>query len=265
MPKKVPELKALEVKRRAKKPGFHAVGGVAGLHLLVRQTTGGHTASWILRTMVAGRRRDIGLGGYPDVTLEQARSDAREMKQAIKGGGNPVGERQAARDELKLQEARRMTFEEAATRCHAARAQEFSSARHQANWFRSLELYVIPEIGNLPVSEIEAPHIVRVLEPIWNNKTDTAKRVRQRIETVLSWATVGGFREGLNPARWQGNLNQLLANPSKITRVIHHRALPWPEVGSFMADLRKREGMGARALEFAILTAARSGEVRFAK
>lgn len=264
MPKKVKELRALGVKRKAQQPGFHAVGGVAGLHLLTRANeSGGFTASWILRATVGKRRRDFGLGGYPDVTLEQARQGARDFRDSISAGRDPLAEINAAKEEMLAVEARRLTFEDAAMQCHAARSQEFKSARHQTNWFRSLEIYAIPKLGDLPVSQIVAPQIVSVLEPIWAEKTDTAKRVRQRIETVLSWATVGGYREGLNPARWQGNLDQLLAKPSKISKVVHYRALPWQEVGEFMSGLRKREGMGARALEFAILTAARSGEVRY--
>lgn len=258
MPKKVKELKAIDVRRLSSKAGFHAAGGVPGLHLLVKPPR----CSWILRTVAGGRRRDFGLGGYPEVSLSSAREDAAELKQAIREGRDPVSDRKAAQDALRTQEARRLVFTDAAIQCHRSKANEFSSSRHSQNWLRSLELYAFPQLGSLPVSDIEPSHVLRVLEPIWLGKTDTAKRVRQRIETVLSWATVGGYREGLNPARWQGNLDQLLAKPSKVSKVAHHRALPWQEVGLFMVDLRKREGMGARALEFAILTWARSGEVR---
>jgi integrase len=257
MPKKVKEKTSIQVKR-LKKPGLHAVGGVSGLLLQVTDTS----KSWILRTMVGKRRPDIGLGGYPDVTLAQAREKAREFKEQIRKGIDPVAERKAARNALKSLQAKTITFDEAARRCHAAKSPEFRNIKHRQQWLNTITRYASPVIGFLPVNEIQLPHIMQVLEPVWHTKTETASRLRQRIEAVLTWATVSGFRSGDNPARWQGNLKELLPAARKIKKVQHHAALPWQDTGSFMAELRKREGLGARALEFAILTAARSGEVR---
>ena len=265
MPKKVKELKAIEIKRLSVKPGFHAVGGVSGLYLLVRDRgSSSLSSSWVLRAMIGNKRRDFGLGGYPEVTLQKAREGARDSKEAIRNGVDPIARKQEVKRLLADANSKRLPFAEAARRCHLARSKEFSSARHQANWIRSLELYAFPAIGSLWCSSIQSRDVVELLEPIWYEKTDTANRVRQRIETVLSWAAVGGFRDGLNPARWKGNLEILLPSPRKISKVQHHRALRWTEIPNFMCSLRMREGMGARALEFAIYTSARSGEVRFA-
>ena len=260
MPKRAKELTAYQIKR-LKRPGMYAVGGVSGLHLKVKSET---ARNWTLRVVVGDRRRDIGLGGYPDVTLEQARTLAREARLQIRSGIDPVEARRAAQDALRAANAKRMTFGRASILCHKARSAEFRNKRHSDTWISSLKMYAAP-INPLPVDQIEMPHIVGVLEPIWQTKTETATRVRQRIESVLSWATVSGFRTGDNPARWKGNLEHALPKPSKVRKVKHHRALQWQEIGAFMADLRRREGIGAKALEFAILTAARSGEVRFAE
>lgn len=258
MPRRAKELSATEV-RRLKKPGLHAVGGVSGLLLQVGQSGG---RSWILRTTVGAKRRDIGLGGFPDVTLSEAREEAREVKRKIKRGIDPVAERKAARRALVDEQSKALPFEKAARMCHTAKAHEFRSEKHRRDWLSSLEHHAFPVLGKMPVAEIELPHVLQALEPIWHEKTETATRVRQRIESVLTWATVSGYRNGENPARWEGNLKEVLPNPSKITKVKHHRAIAWQEVPNFMKKLRQREGMATRALEFAILTAARSSEVR---
>lgn len=259
MPKKARELSAYQV-RRIKRPGLHAVGGVAGLHLLVKPTG---ARSWILRVKIGDRRPDIGLGGYPDVTLEQARTQARETRLQIRQGIDPVAARRAAQSALRAAHARRMTFGEAAKHCHAARAHEFRSSKHSSDWINSIVTYCAP-IASLDVSDVAQPQVLAVLRPIWTTKTETATRVRQRIKNVLDWARVGGYRSGPNPARWADNLEHVLPKPSKVRKVKHHAALPWDAVPEFMAKLRGREGMAARALEFLILTAARSGEVRLA-
>jgi len=260
MPKKARELSAVQVKRLTQ-PGFYAVGGVAGLHLQVKRSG---ARSWILRATVAGKRRDIGLGGYPDVPLALAREGAREARSAIREGCDPVEERKARKRALKAAQAKSLTFSEAAVRCHQAKVPEFRSAKHQADWIRSINRYADPIIGDLPVAELELSHILEVLKPIWEAKTETATRVRQRIESIIAWATVSGYRSGENPARWKGNLEYTLPNPSKLRKTRHFPALPWHQVGEFVAELRRREGMAAKALEFLILTAARSGEVRLA-
>ena len=261
MPKKARELSALEVRRLAKKPGKHAVGGVAGLLLQVKDSL---AASWILRIKIGNRRPDIGIGGYPDVGLEQARERAREIREQVYQGIDPLAARREAQAEIRKAQARAITFDEAAASVFRVKSREFRSAKHRNDWKNSMATYASPVIGRLPVDAIELAHVVKVLEPIWTEKTDTASRLRGRIESVLAWATVSGYRKGDNPARWKGNLDHVLPTPKKVRKVKHLKALPWEDIGCFMANLRKREGMGARALEFAILTAARSGEVRLA-
>ena len=272
MPKVKPELKPVSVQSLTK-PGFHAVGGVQGL--LLRVTPSG-ARSWVLRVSTGETRyskegnprsvrRDIGLGGYPDVSLAQARERARAIKEELWAGRDPIAERRAAQDAMRAEQARHITFTEAAQKCHAAKESEFRNAKHRKDWIAALERYAYPKIGHMPVDAVDVPHVLKVLEPIWKTKTETATRVRQRLEAVLSWAKVSGYRDGDNPAKWSENLDQVLPAPNKIRKSSHFKALPWQDVPEFMAALRKREGMAALALEFAILTAARSGEVRGAQ
>ncbi len=260
MPKKARELSAMEVKRITRK-GLHAVGGVAGLLL---QVSPSGTRSWILRVLIGSKRRDIGLGGYPDVSLAHARDNAREVREKIKQGIDPIEEKQANKIRLITEQAALISFDEAARRCLANKSLEFRNKKHAAQWGKTLETYASPVIGSLPVSKIELTHIIKILEPIWLEKTETAKRVRGRIENVLDWAAVSGYRTGENPARWKGHLDNIFPKPSKVAKVVHHKALPREELGTFMQNLKRREGIAARALEFLILTATRSGEVRHA-
>jgi integrase len=241
--------------RRLTRPGLHAVGGVSGLALQVADSG---ARSWVLRVRVGGARRYVGLGAYPEVSLSEARAKASAVKARMREGADPVAERRAAR----AAQARALTFQRAAEACYAAKAVEFRNPKHAAQWIGTLRQYAFPVIGALPVADIELAHIVAVLEPLWIEKTETATRVRQRIEAVLNWATVSGHRRGDNPARWRGNLDALLPKPRKLKRVEHHAALHCNDVAAFMATLRQQSGMAARALEFAVLTAARSGEVR---
>jgi len=259
MPKKAKELSALEVKRLSK-PGRHAVGGINGLMLVVKDSG---AKSWILRTVVGERRRNIGLGSYPEISLADAREAAREVKKKIRQGVDPVEERKAAR-RLMIEQSKRMPFSEAARLCHEKKQSEFKNEKHRKQWFSTIERYAIPVIGDMPVDEVELQHILSVLEPIWHTKTETATRLRQRLEAVLSWATVSGHRSGDNPARWQGHLDAVLPKPNKLKKVNHHTALPYQQMGAFMKDLRQRKGTTARCLEFIILTACRSGEARLA-
>lgn len=260
MPKRAPELSAYQV-RRLKRPGLHAVGGVAGLHLQVRHE---NARSWILRIKVGDLRRDLGLGRYPDVSLEQARARAREARQQLWAGIDPVAARKEALDALKAAQAKRLTFDQAALQCWRIRSKEFRNQKHAKQWLSTLKLYATPVIGSLPVDQIELPHVVRILEPHWLTKTESMSRLRGRIETVLEWARVAGYRDGIdNPAAWR-TLKHVLPKPSKVHKVVHMPALPWPDLPAFMAELGQRDGIAARALEFAILTATRSGEVRHA-
>ncbi len=258
MPKKAAELTAGQV-ARIRIPGHHTVGGVAGLALQITETG---ARSWVLRIMVGGRRRDMGLGGAPDVTLGQAREAARAARQKVAEGIDPIEHGRTARGALAASVAAAWTFRECADAFIAAKSPEWRNLKHGAQWRTTLETYANPVIGGLLVRDVALPHVLQILEPIWSTKTETATRVRSRLENVLEWAATRGYREGLNPARWRGHLSNLLPNPSKVAKVEHHPALPVDQVPAFMKSLRTREGIAARALEFAILTAARSGEVR---
>jgi integrase len=258
MPKKAKDLSALEVSRLTA-PGHYAVGGVAGLYLYVLDTG---ARSWVLRTMVGTKRRHMGLGGYPDVPLAQAREKARAAKAEVDQGVDPIGKRIEQASQLKAQQATHKTFEEAAKAYIETHEKTWKNPKHRAQWGNTLKTYAYPYIGSLLVKDIDQEHVLKVLEPIWTTKTETATRLRGRIESVLDWATTRKYRSGENPARWRGHLQKLLAAPSKIQEVVNHKAVPYEDMAQFMADLRTREGLAARALEFAILCASRSGEVR---
>lgn len=261
MPKQAKELSGLEIKRLTK-PGHHAAGGVSGLLLQITETG---SKSWTLRTIVGVKRRDIGLGGFPDVTLAQARINARELKDQIRKGIDPVEQRKAAKAALISANGKLISFADAANKFLTAKRSEFKNAKHAAQWQTTLETYAFPVIGRMGVDSIELPHIVQVLEPLWITKTETATRLRGRIESVLTWAKVSGYRKGENPARWKDNLDGVLPKPGKLKKVQHHKALPWKDASAFMVQLRQCEGIAPKALEFLILTATRSGEVRGAR
>ncbi len=268
MPRKAKELSDLVVSR-LKAPGLHAVGGPApGLHL---QITDAGARSWVLRITVGTRvdsrgktvqrRRDMGLGAYPVVTLKLARERATEARQKLAQDIDPVAHREAQRSAQRAADAMQVTFREAARRCIEAKSSEWKNAKHSEQWTNTLETYAYPFIGAMLVRDIDLPHVLRVLEPIWTEKAETASRVRGRIETVLGWAGVHGFRSGDNPARWKGHLDQVLPSSAKVKKVRHHPALPLDDVPAFMRDLRAMDSTSARALEFTALTAARTGEV----
>lgn len=257
MPKQSKEMGALEI-NRLQDQGLHAVGGVAGLYMQVR----GQSKSWILRVMVGGKRRDMGLGGYPSVTLAMARDKARKAREIIDGGVDPILERERAKSALRSAQLSELTFDQATRKFLDARSDEWRNAKHRQQWENTLTTYASPVLGSLQVADVAREHVLSVLEPIWKTKTETASRVRGRIESVLDWASARGYRHGDNPARWRGHLDQLLAKPRKIAKVEHHAALGIDEMPAFMSELRKREGIGARALELVVLTATRSGETR---
>jgi len=258
MPKRAKDLTAVEVKRLTA-TGWHAVGTVAGLGLKVSPTG---TRAWVLRVVVGAKRREIGLGAFPDVTLADAHAKARAMRAEIEQGIDPVEKRTAAASALRAAQTAGMTFDQCAAAYVKAHAPAWKSAKHAMQWENTLVTYAGPVIGGLLVRHVETPHVLAILEPIWMSKTETASRLRGRIESVLDWATTRGQREGLNPARWRGHLDTLLPEKSKVATTGHHAALPWREIGPFMARLRAAEGVGARCLEFVILTACRSGEAR---
>lgn len=258
MVRKAKDLSALEVSRLTK-PGHHAVGGVAGLYLYVNEA---RARSWVLRVMVGEKRRHMGLGGYPDVTLAQAREKARQAREEVGTGVDPIAKRKNLASELRAQQLRETTFKQAATAYIEAHGDSWRNPKHRAQWTSTLETYVYPVLGSLHVRDVSQEHVMKILEPIWKTKNETASRVRGRIESVLDWATVRGYRSGDNPARWKGHLDHLLPAASKVRKVEHRKALPFSDMPAFMKELRSQAGMAAKALEFAILTAARSGEVR---
>lgn len=256
----VKELTAVAV-RNKKQPGMYCDG--RGLYLKVAK---GGTKSWIFRwrDRVSGRLRDKGLGSVLDVTLEQARVVAGICRQQVREGLDPI---EAARQRLldaRLEWAKRMTFGECAEKYIEAHRGGWDNAKHADQWTNTLATHA-KLLTDLPVSEIDTALVIKCLEPIWATKTETATRVRQRMEAVLDWATVRRLRVGDNPARWRGHLDKLLAKPEKLKRVKHRPALPFTEIGAYMAGLREKEGIGARALELQILTACRPGEVAAAQ
>lgn len=259
MARKAKELGVLAVKN-LKEPGLYAVGGVAGLTLQIAE---GGSKSWLLRYSMGPKRRALGLGGFPTISLAAAREAARDARAKLLAGTDPIDEKKAVRSALVASKAKAMTFKECAETYITKFESSFRNAKHRAQWPSTMKKYVYPTIGNLLVGDVEHTHVIDVLDHIWNeNKNyETAKRVRSRIQAILDWATVMGYRKGDNPARWHGFLSKVFVKPNDAT-VKHHPALPFSEMADFMLHLREIDGIGARALEFAILTAARSGEVR---
>jgi len=257
------KLTALEVKR-ATRPGLYGDG--RGLYLRIGT---GDAKSWVLRYMTAGRTHEMGLGSAADFTLAEARERARQFRKLAKDGTDPIEKRRQERASRAAASAKTMTFRAAAEAYIKAQAAGWKNAKHTAQWPSTLATYVYPIFGSLPVAEVDTGLVTNALEAIWTAKPETASRVRGRIESVLDWATARGYRQGENPARWKGHLDNLLPRPSKAKaaarrengRQEHHAALPYAELPDFLVALRQQEGIAARALEFAILTAARTGEV----
>ena len=261
MPKIAKELTPLAVSK-LRRTGLHAVGGINGLGLKV---TPAGTRAWVLRTVVAGKRREYGVGGYPTVTLASARERARSMLDQLFAGIDPAVTKKQAKSALAAQRAKAVNFKTLAEQYIAQHEAGWKNAKHAAQWTSTLETYAFPTIGNMVAADIDTPSVLRVLEPIWTNKSETASRLRGRIEAVLDFAAAKGLREGPNPARWKGNLALTLPAKRKVSTVKHHPAVPVKDMPSFFKVLRSREGIAARALEFLTLTAARSGEVRGAQ
>lgn len=243
------------------KPGYYGDGG--GLWLQVSKTG---SKSWAFRfkSPVTSKAREMGLGSLATYSLAEARCRAKEARQAVDAGRDPIAERETKRQETRLAAALAMSFDQCAEAYVAAHRSGWKSPKHAKQWESTLATYAGPVVGSLPVAAIDTPLVLKILEPIWTTKNETASRLRGRIESVLDWATVRGYRIGDNPARWKGHLDTLLAAPAKVQKVEHHAALPHEQIGVFMTDLKSREGIAAMALQFAILTACRSGEVRSA-
>jgi integrase len=246
------KLSAKRVAMLAKRPGRYHDG-----HGLILVVVNSNNASWQLRFQRNGRERWLGLGPLHTVTLKDARERARAARLQLLDGIDPIDVRRAER----ARATQILTFKAAAEAYNALHEPKWRNAKHRKQFLASLATYAYPVLGNMTVSAIDTAAVLRAVEPIWLSKTETANRLRGRIESVLDWATVRGHRSGDNPARWKGHLAGVLPAPGAVARRSHHPALPWAQVAAFMAELREREGVPARALEFTILTAARTGEV----
>lgn len=257
MPKIAPEL-SIRAVTTIKAEGRHAVGGAPGLHLRV---SAGHRG-WVLRIVVGERRRDLGLGSFPTVGLAEAREKARELHKLVRQGIAPISPKRAHRNAIVARQTSERDFDWCMAEFLKSKSPEWDNPKHRRQWETSLKTHASPHIGGMPVRDIDLKHVLRCLEPIWKIKNPTASRLRGRIELVLDWATVHGHRAGDNPARWKGHLDKVLSAPIKVQKVQHRRAVAVNDISGFMTDLRKREEKAARALEFVILTAARTGEVR---
>jgi integrase len=236
-------------------PGLYGDGG--GLYL---QVSDFKTKAWVFRFMMAGRARKMGLGDFELVSLKDARKKRDAAYGLVVDGIDPIDERAARKAEQAVETAKAVTFKECAERYIKAHTASWKSPKHAGQWSATLETYAYPVIGKLPVAAIDVGLVLKIIEPIWTTKTETASRVRGRIETVLSWAKARGYRKGENPATWRGHLDQLLPARSQVAPVEHHAALPYSELPGFMKKLRAKEGISARALEYTILTAARTGD-----
>jgi integrase len=263
MARTVGKLSAAAVKNATRR-GYYSDGG--GLYL---QVGAGGSKSWVFRYKAAGKLHEMGLGALHTVGLAEARTKARQNRGHRLDGLDPLAVKSATRLQAKLDAAKTMTFAACAEGYINAHRAAWRNEKHRDQWPNTLATYVNPVFGGLPVQAIDTALVMKAIEPVWNEKPETASRVRGRIEAILDWATARGYRAGENPARWRGHLDKLLPKPSKAKaaarrengRGEHHAALPYREIGAFMVELRQQQGVGARALEFAILTAARTGEV----
>ena len=278
MPKIAKQLSDLQV-RRINRVGWHAVGGVAGLLLQVRKPAkeGSPTPrSWILRVKVGDNRQPIGLGPYPQVSLASAREQAAKLVLEARQGVNLKAKKRAQRSALISAASKNKTFRECAEAYMEAHSNDYSNEKHRKQWSSTLVTYAYPIIGSMLVADIAMRDVRNVLEQetaidqkskgkLWYVKTETAKRLLGRIKTVLDYATVNEYRSGTNPAQWTGHLSTQLPSPRKFQKKEHHPAVPYQQMGDFMTNLRKLDSISAKALEFLILTAVRSGSVRQAE
>jgi len=230
------------------KPGKHVDG--EGLTLVLAEAGRG---KWVLRYFVGGKRRELGLGGYPAVSLAEARNKASDARRQVREGQDPIYERTVEAERIP-------TFAEAAASFIKAHAPGWSNAKHADQWRNTLATYAAPVIGSKPVDQIGTEDTLKILQPIWSSKTETAKRVQGRVENILDWATARKYRTGENPARWRGHLDMLLPAPRKVTKPVHHPAMPYQDVPGFMVELAGNGSVSALALRFLILTATRTSE-----
>ena len=244
------------------KPGYHRCG--QGLYLQVSKQG---TKSWLYRykSPITQKQREMGLGSLNFVGLAEARQLAISQKRLVIDGKDPIEERKRSRVEQQLSQARNLSFEDVALACITSKSHEWKNAKHAQQWKNTLATYAFPVIGHLPISEITTDLILRILEPIWVTKAETASRVRQRLETIWDYGKARNYVDGENPARLKGHLDKILSKTAKVKRVRHFPALPYNEIGRFVKELRTRSGYSALGLEFLILTAARTGEIIGAK
>lgn len=252
-------LSAVKVSK-LKEPGRYADG-----HGLYLQVSKWGTKAWIFRYMKAGRARHMGLGPLHTLSLQEARERARKARQALVDGKDPIEDRTSVRLAERAEAAKRITFKEAAEKYIAAHKAGWKNAKHGEQWESTLSTYAYPTIGNLSVADVDTAHVLKIIEPIWGSKTETASRVRGRVESVLDWATARKFRQGDNPARWRGHIDKLLPKRSKVQKVEHHPAMPYSDVGAFVREIREGASVSALALEFTVLTGCRTGEVTGAR
>lgn len=241
-------------------PGTYEDGD--GLRLVVKASG---KKSWVLRFQLAGKRREMGLGGFPDVKLKDARSEAVTQRQLLQKKIDPLAEREATRlavaKAVLAEQAKAITFKSVALDYIAAHRSGWKNAKHAQQWENTLASYAYPVLENLNAKEVTTEHVLKVLTPIWQVKPETASRVRNRMEMVLDAAKVRGLREGENPARWRGHLDKLLPPRSKVKTVVHHPALPWAEMPAFMKEIAKHDDLSYKAMQLTILTACRTSEV----
>lgn len=258
MPKVTKGLSPLTVQRQ-KAAGLFADGG--GLYFRVKEAGAKY---WAFRFSLGDRRREMFVGKFPDMSLADARIEAVRCRNQVNQGIDPIEARKEKVESVAAQrivdEARAMTFKDCAEGYMETKSDEWRNAKHKQQWENTLAQYVYPVFGDLPVGDIDNPLVMKVLKPIWKTRTETAKRVRGRMEAVLDWAHASDYRTGENPARWKGKLQTLLAAPSKIMKVRHHPALPYADIYPFMKSVEQQDGTGALALQFLILTASRTSE-----
>ena len=265
MPKIVKEWSLKDLKSAS--TGVHFVGGVGGLTLHIKPAGKPGVrppASWVLRVYVGTKRRNLGLGPYPEISLAEARRRALEVRNLCAQGVDPMQHKHERRLKVEVHKSPDVTFKQIADQYLATHAVNYRNAKHSQQWHASLRNYAYSALGDIAVSDVTSEQILEVLKPIWETKTETAKRLQGRIEKIFDLAIASGLRE-TNPARWKNFLSLRLPAPSRITEVKHYPSLPHPDLPKFMQALSMRSGMAARALEFLILTAVRSGSVRQAR
>ena len=241
--------------KNLKQSGRYTDAATVGLNFNIKSNGCGY---WVFRYLFAGKRLDLSLGAYPSIALKEARKRAISCRNDLLQGNKPNPYWKA---EIAAESIATPLFKNFAKQCIEAKKAEWQNPKHTEQWFNTIEQYANPIIGNKHLNEIDTQDILNILDPIWHSKTETASRLRGRIEWILASATTRKLRDGLNPATWRGHLETILAKPTKISPVKHHAALPYKEIPSFMSILREKDGLASLALEFLILNANRSGEV----